>query len=110
MNFCYEETAEVVDGCPMGADRAFTARAEAKEGQTGSPVGLEPGVFGGHSVGPANRGGLALFARRVPFASDLLAAPEAVGRARRVAGCLACTARRARRRGLTEMGGSLPGR
>ena len=82
----------------------------AQQGQSGPTVGVEPGVFRGHSVDSANRGGVAISARRVSLAVDLLAAAEAVGRGRRLAGCVANSAGRAGRRRPAEVGRNLPGR
>jgi transposase len=53
---------------------------------------------------------MAISARRISLAAHLLAAVEAVGRAGRMAGCLACAAGSARRRGLAEVGRGLSGR
>ena len=58
----------------------------------------------------AKRGGMALSARRVCVALDLLAAAEAVERGRHLAQSLANIAGRPGRRGPVEMGRSLPGR
>jgi hypothetical protein len=92
VSFCHEETAEAVDGRAVGADWAITSRTKASAGQPGPTVGVEPGLLGRHSVDSANRCRLAVPARRVSFALDLLAAAEAMGRGRRLAGGMACPA------------------
>ena len=61
-------------------------------------------------MGVADRGGVEVFARQVPFSSDLLAALEAMGRAGYMARCLANTAGRAGWRRPAEVGGDVPGR
>ncbi len=61
-------------------------------------------------MGAANRRGVAVFARQVSVARDLLAAFEAVGRAGRVAGRVASAAGRAGRRRVAEVGRDVPGR
>jgi transposase len=73
-------------------------------------MGVQPGLPGGHPVGVADRGGVEVFARQVPFSSDLLAALEAMGRAGYMARCLANTAGRAGWRRPAEVGGDVPGR
>jgi hypothetical protein len=92
MSFCHEEAAEVVERRAVGTGGAHAAPAPATAGQSGPTVGIEPGVFRGHSVDSANRCGVAIPAGRVSFALDLLAAAQAVGRRRRVAECVAPTA------------------
>src|SRR5271167_255593 len=72
-------------------------------------MGTEPVMFRRHSVDSANRSSVAVSARRVPLARDLLAAAEAMGRRRRLAGGVACTTRRAGRRRSIEVGRDLPG-
>ena len=67
-------------------------------------------MFRGHSLGATNWCRVAFPARRIPLAFDLLAAAEAVGGSGRLAGRLARSARRARRRRVAEMGRDLPGR
>ena len=89
MSFCYEEAAEAVDRGAVGVGGAHVAPAQASAGQPGSTLGLEPGLFRGHFVDPADRGSVALLAGRVSFAFDLLAAAQAVGRRRRLAECVA---------------------
>ncbi len=89
MSFCYEEAAEAVDRGAVGVGGAHVAPAQASAGQPGSTLGLEPGLFRGHFVDPADRGSVALLAGRVSFAFDLLAAAQAVGRRRRVVECVA---------------------
>lgn len=84
MSFCHEEAAEAVDGRAVGVGGAHAAPAPATAGQSRPTLGIEPGVFRGHSVDSANRC-VAILAGRVSFAFDLLAAAEAVGRRR----CLA---------------------
>jgi transposase len=73
-------------------------------------VGLEPVLSGRHFMGASDRFGVAFSARQISIACDLLAAVEAVGgagcMARRMAGAARCT----RRRGLTGVGGDVPGR
>ena len=110
MCYCHEETAEAVDRRTMVVDRAVVARAPAAKGQPWTAVGVEPGLFRGHSVDSADRRGLAFSARRVSLALDLLASAQAVGRGRRMAGCLARAAGGARRRGSAEVGRDLPRR
>ena len=89
MSFCYEEAAEAVDRGAVGVGRADAAPAQAPAGQPGSTLGLEPGLFRGHFVDPADRGSVAILAGRVSLAFDLLAAAQAVGRRRRVVECVA---------------------
>ena len=73
-------------------------------------MGFQPRLFRGHSLDLANRCRLALPARRVSFAFDLLAPTEAVGRRRCLVGRLACSVRRARRGRVVAVGRDLPGR
>jgi len=73
-------------------------------------VGVEPGLSGGHSVGVADGRGVEVLARQVPFACDLLAAVEAVGRAGCVARRLANATGCARWRRSAEVGRDVPGR
>jgi hypothetical protein len=89
MSFCYEEAAEAVDRGAMGVGGAHAAPAQAPAGQPGPTLGLEPGLFRGHFVDPADRRSVALLAGRVSLAFDLLAAAQAVGRRRRVVECVA---------------------
>jgi hypothetical protein len=56
-------------------------------------MGVEPGVLRGHPLDSANRSSMAVSAGQVSFAVHLLAAAEAVGRGRRLAGCMAHTVR-----------------
>ncbi|MGB9232563.1 MAG: IS5 family transposase [Terracidiphilus sp.] len=72
-------------------------------------MGIESDLFRGHSVDSTNRGGVAIFARRVPLAGHLLAA-EAVAKSRRVAACVASFAWRAGRRRPAEVGRNVSGR
>ena len=110
MSFCHEETAEAVDRQAVGVGGAHVASAEATAGPSRTALGIEPGLFRGHSVDSANRRGLAILARRVSFSFDLLAAAQAVGRRRRLVKCLAHPAGRTGRRRLIEVGGDLLGR
>ena len=73
-------------------------------------MGIKPGLSGGHPVGVADRRGVAVFARQVSVAVDLLAAIEAVGGAGCVARRLADSAGRAGRRRSAEVGRDVPGR
>jgi len=73
-------------------------------------VGIEPGLLRRHPLDFANRSGMAFPAGRVSLAIDLLAAAEAVGRGRRLAGCVAHTAGGAGRRRSTQVGRNLLGR
>ena len=75
----------------------------------GPALGIESGLFRGHSVDSANRSGVAISSRRVSLACDLLAAAEAVAGRRRVAGCVACSAGRAGRRRPAEVGRDVSG-
>ena len=93
----------------MGVDRAVVAGRTAEEGQPRPAMGIESGLFRGHSVDSANRSGVAVSTRRVSLAGNLLAPSEAVAGRGRVAGCLACSAGRTGRRRLAEMGRNLPG-
>lgn len=77
----------------MEGSRAYAATAQATTGQAGATLGIEPGVLGRHFVDIANWSGLAILARRVSLALDLLATAETVGRRRGVAECVAHTAR-----------------
>ncbi len=52
-------------------------------------AGGESTLSGGHTLGSANRRCVAIFARRVSFAFDLLAAIAAVAGAKRLAECVA---------------------
>ena len=110
MSFCHEETAEAVDERAVGVGGAHAPPAKATAGQSRPALGIEPGLFRGHSVDSANRRGMAILARRVPFAFDLLAAAQAVGRRRRLVECMAHPAGRTGRRRPVEMGGDLLGR
>ncbi len=91
----------------MAINRADVAPAETAEGQAGTALGLEPGLFRGHFVDSAHRVGLALPAGSVSLASHLLAASEAVGRAGRLVAGLASAAGRTGRRGVIAMGRNL---
>ncbi len=73
-------------------------------------MGVEPGVSGGHFMGAADRAGVALSARQVPVACDLLASAEAVGKAACVARGVAGAAWSTGRRGPFAMGRDVPGR
>lgn len=61
-------------------------------------------------MGAADRGRVAIFARQISFAGDLLATVEAVVSARRMARRLAGLVGFARRQGLDELGRDVPGR
>jgi transposase len=61
-------------------------------------------------MGAADRRGVALLARQIPFSGNLLEAIEAVGRARRVARRMACAAGCAGWRRPSEVGRDVPGR
>jgi hypothetical protein len=89
MSFCHEEAAEAVDGRAVGVGGTDAAPAQATAGQSRPTLGIEPGLFRGHSVDSANRCGVAILARAVSFAFDLLASAQAVGRGRGVAECVA---------------------
>ena len=89
MSFCHEEAAEAVDRRAVGVGGAHATPAQATAGQSRPALGIEPGLFRGHSVDSANRRGVAIRARRVCFALDLLAAAQAVGRRRGVAASVA---------------------
>jgi hypothetical protein len=89
MSFCHEATTEAVDRGAVGVGGAHAAPAPATAGQPGPTLGLEPGVFRGHSVDSTDRRGVAILAGRVSFALDLLAPAQAVGRRRRLAECVA---------------------
>ncbi len=95
MSFCHEETAEAVGRRAVGVGGAYAAPAPATGGQPRPTLGIEPGLFRGHSVDFANRCGMAILARRVSFAFNLLAAAQAVGRGRSLAECMAHSAGRA---------------
>jgi hypothetical protein len=95
MSFCHEETAEAVDGRAVGVGGGHVAPAQATGGQPRPTVGVEPGLFRGHSVDSANRRSVAILAGRVSFAFDLLASAQAVGRGRGLAACVAQPAGRA---------------
>ena len=94
----------------MGVDRAVVAGRAAQEGQPGAALGIESGLFLGDSVDSADRSGVAVSTRRVSLAGDLLAAAEAVAGRRRLAGCVAGSARSPRCRRTAEVGRDLPGR
>ena len=89
MSFCHEAATEAVDGRAVGVAGAHVAPAQSTAGQPGPALGIEPGVFRGHSVGAADRRGVAILAGRVSLAFDLLAAAQTVGRRRRLAACVA---------------------
>ena len=72
-------------------------------------MGIESGLFRGHSVDSANGSGVAISSRRVSLAGNLLAAAEAVAGRGRMAGCLACSVGRTGRRRSAEVGRNLPG-
>jgi hypothetical protein len=61
----------------------------------GRPWGIQPSVFRAYAVDPANWCGVAVLARGVSFASDLLEAVAAMGTARGLAQRLAHPAGRA---------------
>lgn len=105
-----QEAIRVIDRRAVGADLAAATGAEAAQGQSRLPVGIEPGVFGGHLVGVADRHSVASSPRQVSLARDLLAALEAVGRAGCMTRRVASAAGRAGRRRLAEVGGDVPGR
>ena len=73
-------------------------------------MGIQPGLFGGHSLDIADRRGVAISARQVSLARDLLAAAKAVGRAGCMARCVASVAGRARWQRAAEVGGDVSGR
>ncbi len=72
-------------------------------------MGIEPGLFRGHSVDSTNRSGVAVSSRRVSLPGHLLAAAEAVAGRRRVAGCVASSAWRPGWRRPAEVGRNVPG-
>jgi len=109
LSFCHEETAEVGDGGTVGIDRAVVARAETQERQPGTALGVESGLFRGHCVDSTDRSGVAISSRRFSLACHLLAAVEAVAGRRRLAGCVACSARSARCRRPAEVGRDVSG-
>lgn len=76
-----------------GLSRCCLSRRDGKT--TGTALGIESELLGVDFVGVADRDGVAIPARQVPAASDLLATAEAAGRAGRVAECLASVAGRA---------------
>ena len=92
MSFCHEAATEAVDGRAVGVGGAHAAPAQATAGPLGPALGIEPGLFRGHSVDFADRRGLAILAGGVSFALDLLAAAQTVGRRRSLAECVAHTA------------------
>jgi hypothetical protein len=92
MSFCHEETADAVERGAVGTGGADAAPTQATAGQSGPTLGIEPGVFRGHSVDPANRRGVAILAGRVSFPLDVLAAAQTMGRRRRLAACVAHSA------------------
>jgi len=89
LSFCYEEATEAVDGGAVGGGRSAVARGEATQGWARSSSSAEAKLFGGHTLDIANRSGMAFSARRVSFATDLLAAAEAMGGRRSLAQGLA---------------------
>jgi transposase len=110
MSFCHEETTEAVDRRAVGVGGGDAAPAAATAGQPWPALGLEPGLFRRHTVDSAHGRGLAVFARALSFAFDLLAALATMGRARSLAPGLAHPAGRAGCRGFIAVGGNLPGR
>ena len=88
MSFCHEETADAVERGAVGTGGADAAPTQATAGQSGPTLGIEPGVFRGHSVDSADRRSVAVLAGRVSCALDLLAAAQAVGRRRRLGACV----------------------
>ena len=70
----------------MGSDRALVSETKASARQTRSASGGKSGVFRGYFVDSTNRGGLAVFARRVSFTLDVLAAIATLAGGRRLAG------------------------
>ena len=93
----------------MGVDRAAVSPTQAAEGRTGPTMVIQSRVFGRHSVDLANRGGMAVPARRVSLAVDMLASAEAVGRTGRVVARLENAAGDAGWQRPAAMGRSLPG-
>ena len=73
-------------------------------------MGVQSGLLRGYLVDFANWSSLALSARRVPFALDLLEASTAVGTNRGLVGCLATIPGRAGCRRPAQLGGELLGR
>ncbi len=73
-------------------------------------MGIEPGLLRRHPLDSANRSSMAFSAGRVSLAFDLLATAEAVGRRRRLAGCMAHIAGRTGRGRVTQVGRNLLGR
>jgi len=73
MSFCHEEAAEAVDRRAVGVGGAHAAPTPAAAGQSRPTLGIQSGVFRGHSVDFANRCGVAILAGGISFALDLLA-------------------------------------
>src|SRR6516164_11320905 len=88
----------------MGVGGGFTSSAETATGSARPPARPQPSLFRRHLVDPADRGSVAVSARGVSFALDLLATAQAMGRRGRMAEGLAHVTGGAGPRGTVEVG------
>lgn len=107
LSFCHEATAEAVDGRAMGTDRTLISQTEATARPTWAATGSEPRMFRGYSVDSTNRCRLAIFAGRISFPLDLLAAVATLAGGRCLAGSVACPAGGAGRKRSAALGRDL---
>lgn len=94
----------------MGVGGSFSSSTAKATGSTRPSGCPQPSLFRRHLVDSADRRSVAISARRVSFALDLLAAAQAMGGGRRLAPCLASAAGSAGPRGTVEVGRGLSGR
>jgi len=73
----------------MGVGGSYAPASEAATGPKRPPASTQPSLFRRHLVDSADGVGVAVSARGVSFALDLLAATQAMGRRGRLAECLA---------------------
>jgi len=91
----------------MGVGRGFSSSPTTAIGSTRPPASTQSSLFRGYLVDSPDRRGMAISARRVSFALDLLAAAQAMGRRGRLAERLAYPAGSVGPRGTVEVRRSL---
>src|SRR5215469_4936209 len=91
----------------MGVGGSFSSSTAKAMGSTRPSGGPQPSLFRRHLVDSADRRSVAISARGVSFALDLLAAAQAMGGGRRLAACLASAAGSAGPGGTVEVGRGL---
>jgi hypothetical protein len=84
-SFCYEESAEAFGGRAVEIDCAIASLGEVAAIQARMAASPKLSMCRGRIVNAADQRGMAISARRVPFALDLLAATTALPRGRRLA-------------------------